>query len=366
MKNPYEVLGVEKDASAQDISSAYRKKALLHHPDRNPGDRLAEQKFREATEAYSVLSDPEKRLAHDVKAAEQDGPFGGFPGPGSQDFFNNMWGVNFDNRNPFNRAHHAGKDVEKEIELTVEESVLGTARIISTISGEHTACGRCRGQRSEPGTRKIPCTHCAGSGKAFFRAPTGIPHRQKCRPCDGHGDVPVRKCTACEGHGTIKSQREFTLKVPAGISDGQKLRLAGQGEAGDGGPPGDMYVTVKVIEGGRFSRKGNDLHTVVRVPFHVAMGHHGAAKPSFTIQGIDSKKYRIDLSSGFRPGETQFVIRGAGVGGISGTSRGNMHVVLHVEMPEAKTPRAAALIRELVDELSGPPSPVWSPPSPDD
>jgi len=365
MRSPYEILGVATDASAQDISSAYRKKALLHHPDRNPGDKDAETKFREATEAYSVLSDPEKRLAYDTKSAEQEGPFDGFPGPGSPDFFNNMWGVNFGNRSPFNRARHAGKDVEKEIELTVEESVLGTTKTISTMSGEQTACGRCRGLRAEPGSRRIPCTHCAGSGKAFFRAPTGIPNRQKCRPCNGHGDIPVRSCAECGGHGTVRTAREFSLKVPAGISDGQKLRLAGQGEAGDGGPPGDMYVTVKVVEGGRFSRRGNDLHTAVRVPFHVALGHHGASKPAFTVRGIDSKEYRIDLSSSFRPGETQFIIRGAGVGGISG-ARGNMHVVLHVDMPEAKTPRAAALIRELVDELSGPPAPRWSPPSPDD
>jgi molecular chaperone DnaJ len=365
MKSPYDVLGVGTEASAQEISSAYRKKALLHHPDRNPGDKAAEAQFREATEAYTILSDPAKRLDYDTKAAEQEGPFNGFPGPGSPDFFNNMWGVNFENRSPFNRARHAGKDVEKEIELTVEESVLGTIKTISTVSGGQSVCGRCGGSRAEPGTRKIPCTHCAGSGKAFFfQAPTGVPRRQKCRPCNGYGDIPVRKCTACEGHGTVRTSREFSLKVPAGISDGQKLRLAGQGEAGDGGPPGDMYVTVKVVEGGRFSRRGNDLHTVVRVPFHVALGKHGASKPALTVRGIDSREYRIDLSSSFRPGETQFIIRGAGVGGISG-ARGNMHVVLHVDTPEARTPRAAALLRELVDELS-PPEPERDPPSPDD
>ncbi len=361
MRSPYQVLGVDPDASDKEIALAYRKKALLHHPDRNPGDKSAEDRFREATEAYAVLSDPEKRLAHDARTAEQEEPFQGFPGPGSPDSFNNMWGIGFGSRTPNDQVRRPGKDIEKEIELTVEESVLGAVKTVSAASGTYVTCSRCSGGRAEPGTRKMPCTHCAGSGRAFFRRPGNV-ERQGCGQCAGHGDIPFRKCTMCEGRGVVRESCEFSLKVPAGISDGQRLRMAGKGESGIGGPPGDMYVTVRVADRGRFSRKGNDLFVIVRIPFYVALGHMGKTDIPFTVRGIDSREHRIDLSSSFRPGETQFIIRGAGVGGISG-DRGNLHVTLHVDLPEAKTPRAAALIRELVDELS--PS-AWSPPSPDE
>lgn len=358
MKSPYEILGVGTDASAQDISSAYRKRALLHHPDRNPGNKQAEAKFREATEAYTILSDPAKRVEYDAKTAEQDDG----PGPGSPDFFNDMWGTGFGGRGPFNRARHSGKDIEHEITLSVEESVLGATKVISFKDGEDVQCRRCLGRRAEPGTRKMPCTHCAGSGRSFFNPMHGGTTR--CDPCKGQGDIPVRKCTACDGEGTEKAVREFQVKIPAGIASGQRLRLAGKGEPGHGGPPGDMYVTVKLAEGGKFTRRGNDLHTVVRAPFHVAASHHGTLKTSFHVRGVDGREHKLDLSV-FRPGDTQFIIRGAGVGGMGG-ERGNLHVVVMVDMPEAKTPRAAALLRELVDELSPPPVTRWTPPSPDD
>lgn len=269
----------------------------------------------------------------------------------------------FENRNPVNRARHSGRDTEREISLTVEESVLGVTRTLSFENGEEVQCNRCSGTRAEPGTRKIPCTHCAGSGNSFFRDRRAQGH-QECRQCEGRGDVPIRKCSSCSGSGSVKSVREFSLKVPAGISDGQRLRMAGKGEPGNGGPPGDMFVTVRVKEGGRFSRRGNDLFLTARVPFYTAMGHLGATKPAFHVTGIDGRPHRIDISQGFKPGETQFVVRGAGVGGMSG-ERGSLHVVLHVDLPEVRTARASALARELVDELT-PLSERWSPPSPDE
>lgn len=368
MRSPYEVLGVEKNASAQDISSAYRRKALLHHPDRNPGDESAKAIFIEATKAYEILSDDGKRLALDMAESAASRPrrpgfsvgfdIHGMPVGG----FDFDGGFGFDNRNPVDRARRSGRDVEHEIALTVEESVLGATKVLSFNDGAEVQCTRCAGTTAEPGTRRIPCTHCAGSGRSFFG---GHERRgQACRQCGGRGDTPVKRCIACEGSGSTRSTREFSVKFPAGISDGQRLRMAGKGEPGDGGPPGDMFVTVRVREGGRFTRHGNDLHLVARVPFYTAMGHLGATKPAFHVTGIDGRQHRIDLSQEFRPGNTVFVVRGAGVGGMSG-ERGNMHVVLHVDLPEVRTTRASALARELVDELT-PLSERWSPPSPDD
>ncbi len=354
MRDPYEVLGVGRTASDAEINAAYRKKALLLHPDRNPGDRRSEEQFKEATRAYEVLKDPAKKLAHDLKSEERESPFpsagdGPFPGPGSPDFFNNVWGIGFENRGPVNRARRSGNDIESEVILSVEEAVLGTTKNIMSLTGEEVPCGRCSGTRAEPGTRRILCTRCMGSGKNF---PTHTAGTGKCRACNGYGETPSRRCTGCIGVGRVKSSREIALKVPAGISDGQRLRLAGQGEPGIDGPPGDMFVTVRVAEGGRFSRRGNDLHTVLTVSFHEALGHLGSDRSPITVKGIDGKEHMLDLSGDFRPGETQFVIRGAGVGGMDG-ARGNLYVVVQVGLPEVRTPRAAALVRELVDELAG-------------
>jgi molecular chaperone DnaJ len=359
MRDPYQVLGVEKGATKDEISSAYKKKALLHHPDRNPGDKMAETMFREATEACGVLSDEAKRLAYDMASA----PGGhGHPNANGDSFpwdvfqraggpFHNPFGGS-----PFGVPH--GKDVESTVQLTVEESVLGTKKKVLSPTRDERACDRCSGSRAEPGTRRIPCTACAGSGRSFFPSRAG--GRAKCGQCDGRGEIPIRQCGGCAGTGRVRVKREVLVNVPAGISDGQKLRLAGQGEPGLGGPPGDMYVVVEVVEGGSFTRDGNDLHMSVRIPFAAAMGHHGG-KPEFTVRGIDGREYRVGIPQSFRPGETQLLIRGAGVGGMGG-DRGNLHVVVHVDLPEVNSARAAALVRELVDELSG----GNGAPSPDD
>jgi molecular chaperone DnaJ len=363
VRNPYDVLGVGRDASAREVASAYRKKAILHHPDRNPGDVAAQAAFMEATSAYEILSDAEKRLAFDLADAESKRARQNvrFNININADDFEGAFG--FQNRNPVNRARHAGKDVEHEVALTVEESVLGATKVLSFEDGEEVSCTRCSGTRAEPGTRRMPCTHCAGSGKSFFGSFEGG-SRQTCSQCAGRGDIPIKKCSECAGSGSKRLAREFSVKIPAGISDGQRLRLAGKGEPGNGGPPGDMFVTVRVREGGRFSRRGNDLYLTARVPFRVAMGHLVSPRSAFQVTGVDGREHKIDLSKGFKPGETQFVVRGAGVGGMSG-ERGNLHVILHVDLPEVKTARAEALMREIVDELTLP-GERWVSLSPDD
>jgi len=353
VRDHYAVLGIGQEASDEEISAAWRKKALLHHPDRNPGDDGAGARFREAAEAYAVLSDPARRLAYDAERSPPRGDAG-------SDFFTDQGPFSFGHRGVRNRRPSPGADVEREVSLTVEESVLGATKTVMSEHENRAICPRCSGRRGEPGSRMVPCTHCAGSGRSFFQA-GGMPHRSSCKSCGGQGDNPISPCTECRGAGRVKTAHEYSVKIPPGVADGQRMRLAGKGEPGMGGPPGDMYVTVRIGQGGRFTRRGNDLYTTVRVPFHVAMGHLGTERLPCGVVGVDMRDHPLDLSGGFIPGETQFTVRGAGVGGLSG-ERGNLYVKVMVDLPETRGPRAAALLRELVDELSG----RWRYPSPDD
>ncbi len=363
MRDLYEILGVGPGATEKEITSAWRKQASLHHPDRNPGDNGAAERFRAAADAHSVLSDPAKRLAYDTERLRPRPP-------DPREFFTDHFGPPFGHQGVRDFGRHRrptpGADVEREVVLTVEESVLGATKTVMSEHEERVLCARCSGARSEPGTVKVPCTQCAGSGRSFFH--TGqFPMRGTCKHCKGNGDIPMIPCSGCGGSGRTRTAHEYSVKVPPGVADGQRMRLAGKGEPGVGGPPGDMYVTVRVAEGGRFSRRGNDLYTTVRVPFHVAVGHLGTSRWSCGVVGVDMREHHLDLSAGFKPGETEFVVRGAGVGGLSG-ERGNLHVKVLVDLPEARSPRAAALLRELVDELGGSsPAPrgAWHYPSPD-
>jgi len=361
----YEVLGVSKEATKEEIAAAYRKKVKANHPDLNLGDPGAEGRIKEINAAYGVLSDDGKRLAYDrANAPAQSVPSSEAAGFGSAfdyvTFVANGFRRSGFGGGPF-ESPVRGRDVEMEVTIAFEESVLGAFRKISSATGGLAQCLRCCGARSEPGTRKIPCPHCSGTGKSFYPGFGG--QSQTCKQCGGHGDTPMRSCSACSGTGKIRETREMTLKIPSGVEDGTRLRLAGKGEAGIGGSPGDLFVTVRVRESdGPFKRRGRDLFCESRVDFAAAACAIAGMEAKIKVRHIDGKDVEIRLPPEIRSGETILTVPGAGVKTAAGS--GGLHVLLHVEMPVIRTPRAAFLMRELLEELGvGGPRSV---PSPDD
>jgi molecular chaperone DnaJ len=351
-RNYYEVLGVAKDVSDDDLRKAYKALALKFHPDRNPGNKEAEAKFKEATEAYSTLSDIEKRRIYDLQSAPNPftrgsrAPWSPFESIDPSSIFEEFmrtpgFKVNTgDSLRDRMKNAMKGRDVEMDINITLEESVIGVTKEIKTSTDSNVTCEECKGTRARPGTRKFPCTACSGSGRNLYQG-----GNNKCRACQGHGDIPFNKCDHCGGKGTVKGTRNVSLKIPTGISDGQKLRLAGQGEFGNGGPPGDLYITVKVIEDDNFERKGNDLWTKCQVSLSDIV-KTGKTK----VKTITGDEISVQLPNGFTSGNTTLRIQGAGVKQ-HGSEPGNLYVILNLSIPAIKTARAKRLLEELVDEL---------------
>lgn len=351
-RNYYEVLGVAKDASDDEIRKAYKALALKFHPDRNPGDKGAETKFKEATEAYSILSDTEKRRIYDLQSAPSPfthgsrAPWSPFESIDPSSIFEEFMrspGFKVNSEDSLrNRMRNAmkGRDVEMDIIITLEESVVGVTKEVKTSTDSNVTCEECKGTRAKPGTRKFPCTACSGSGRNLFQG-----GNSKCKACQGHGDIPFNKCDHCGGKGTVKGTRNVSLKIPAGISDGQKLRLAGQGGFGNGGPPGDLYITVKVVEDDNFERRGNDLWTKCQVSLSDVV-RTGKAK----VKTITGDEISVQLPNGFISGNTTLRVQGAGIKQ-RGSEPGNLYIILNLSLPAIKTARAKKLLEELVDEL---------------
>jgi molecular chaperone DnaJ len=349
-RNYYEVLGVVKDAEADDIRKAYKAAALKFHPDRNPGDKEAEKKFKEATEAYSILSDAKKRQEYDIQSIPNPifnqrpqrpswSPFESIDPSSIFEDFMRTSSFTYDRARNIRNAMK-GKDIEIDIIITLEESVVGVTKEIKTHTDSEVTCGECGGTRAKPGTRRYPCTACSGSGKNLFQG-----GNNKCKACQGHGDIPFNKCECCGGKGTVKGTRNVSLKIPTGISDGQKLRLAGQGGFGNGGPPGDLYVTIKVTENEDFERKGDDLWTKCRVSLSDVV-RTGKAK----VKTVTGEEVSVQLPNGFMSGNTTLRIQGGGIKTRGGGS-GNLYVILNLDLPAITTARAKKLLEELVDEL---------------
>ncbi|MFA5203066.1 MAG: J domain-containing protein [Lentisphaeria bacterium] len=356
-RNYYEVLGVTKDVSDDDLRKAYKALALKFHPDRNPDNKEAEAKFKEATEAYSTLSDTEKRQIYDLQSMPNPftrgsrphgsrppwSPFESIDPNSIFDEFMRTPGFKVNTEDSLkDRIRNAmkGRDVEMDITITLEESIVGVTKEVKTSTDSNIMCEKCKGTRAKPGTRKFPCTACSGSGRNFYQG-----GNSKCKACQGHGDIPFNKCDHCGGKGTVKGTRNVSLKIPVGISDGQKLRLAGQGGFGNGGPPGDLYITVKVTEDDNFERKGNDLWTKCQVSLSDIV-RTGRTK----VKTITGDEVFIQLPNGFVSGNTTLRIQGAGVRQ-PGSEPGNLYVTLNLSVPAIKTARAKKLLEELVDEL---------------
>jgi molecular chaperone DnaJ len=325
----YEVLGVARDASDQEIKSAYRKLALKYHPDRNQGDTAAEEKFKQAAEAYAVLGDAEKRSRYDrfghAGVSGAAGAGGGF-NPDIFSDFSDILGdfFGFGGGGARRQGPMRGSDLRFDLEISFDESYTGSEKTIQ-IPREET-CTACNGSRSASGTPPDICSQCRGSGQLRFQQGFLIVSRP-CGQCSGTGRIVRNPCQTCRGTGRTTQDRRVTIRIPAGIADGQRLRLYGEGEHGVlGGPPGDLHVVVHVTPHPSFHREDDDLHIEVAVPFHVM-----ALGGEFTVD-TPGGPLTVDVSAG-TPSGTVKTFRGKGMPNVNGRGRGSFHVRLVVDVP---------------------------------
>jgi molecular chaperone DnaJ len=347
----YEVLGVSKDATKEEIKKAYRKLARKYHPDVNK-EPDAEEKFKEVKEAYEVLSNEQKRAQYDQFG--HSGPnmggghgFGGFDSDfgGFGDIFDMFFGGGSRRRDP--NAPKQGADLQYTMNLKFEEAVFGTEKDI-TIPKEVT-CDTCHGSGAKPGTSPETCPHCHGSGSLNQEqnTPFGrIVNRRVCHYCQGTGKYIKSKCTTCGGTGTVKKRKKIHISIPAGIDNGQQIRVAGQGEPGkNGGPSGDLYVVVRVEPHEFFERDGEDIYCEVPLNFaQVALGDEIEVP---TVHG----KVKLKIPAGTQTG-TYFRLRGKGIPNVHGQGRGDQHIRVRVVTPKNLTEKQKELLREF-NNLSG-------------
>jgi molecular chaperone DnaJ len=347
-RDPYEVLGVARGAQDAEIKKAFRRLARELHPDVNRHDPDAEEKFKEAAEAYEILSDPERRATYDRYGHDglRSGGFApNFEGFGSiSDLFDAFFGGGGFGGAAARTGPAQGGDIAVSAEVSLAEAAGGASVSLSFEAVER--CERCRGNGAEPGTPIVTCDRCAGAGilQAVSRSPFGQVVRQvPCDVCGGDGRIPEQPCERCEGRGREVRRRTLNVDVPAGIADGQRIRLAGRGHAGDrGGPPGDLYVLVHVAPDERFVRDGDDLVTVLDVPAPLAA--LGATLPVPALDGeVDA-----DIPAGTQPGEV-IRLRGRGMPRLRREGRsGDLRVVVNVVTPR----RLDAGQRELLEQLA--------------
>jgi molecular chaperone DnaJ len=351
-RDPYEVLGVPRDADERQVKRAFRTLARELHPDVNSHDPEAEEKFKEAAEAYEILSDAERRATYDRF---------GFEGLDSRGFASTAHGFGsfadifdaFFGGDPFGAAFGRGPgrvqggDVAVAVEVSLEEAARGTA--VDIAYDVVDTCERCGGSRAEPGTPVETCSRCGGAGRvrAVTRTAFGqLVREQACDVCGGEGRVPAEPCRECGGRGRRAVRRTLEVDVPAGIADEQRIRLAGRGHAGErGGPPGDLYVLVRVTEDERFVRDGNDLVTVLDVPAPAA-----ALGATMMVPTLDGEE-RIEVAPGTQPGAV-VTLRGRGMPTIGRGRRGDQRVVLNVVIPRNLSGRQQELLQELRDSLT--------------
>ncbi len=344
----YEVLGVGKSASDSEIKSAYRKLALQYHPDRNPGNKSAEDKFKEAAEAYSVLADDDKRARYDrfghagVSASTGGGPgfdpsiFADF-----QDIFGGLGDI-FGFGGGRRGGPQRGADLRYDLEIEFEQSAKGVETAIQIPRRE--TCETCKGSGAAPGSAPTTCPQCRGTGQLRYQQGFFTVART-CGQCRGSGKIITKPCTTCHGGGAVERTRKLTVKIPAGIATGQRLRLTGEGEAGTpGGPPGDLYVVVIVRDHEFFQRDGNDLHVVM--PVHFTMLALGG---ELTVPGIDSQE-TVKIPEGTQTGTT-FKVRGKGMPDVSGRGKGDLLVTVQASTPKKLTKDQKKLLEQLAETL---------------
>jgi molecular chaperone DnaJ len=345
-KDYYEVLGVNKDASDDEIKKAYRKLAMKHHPDRNPDNPKAEEHFKEAKEAYETLSDGQKRAAYDQyghAAFEAGGmgggsPFGAGAGAGGFDFGDIFGDIFGGARGGAGRnSPHRGSDLRYNLEITLEEAARGAQKQIRIPTMED--CETCKGTGAKPGTSATTCQTCAGHGQVrmqqgFFSI------QQTCPRCHGSGKQISSPCTSCHGAGKVKQHKTLEIKIPAGIDTGMRLRHSGHGEAGsNGAPSGDLYVEIHIRPHNVFQREGDDLHCEMPISFSTAALGGEIEIP--TLDGKASIKIPAETQSG-----KVFRLRGKGIKGMRTNSHGDLNCHVVVETPSNLTERQKELLRE--------------------
>ncbi|MDP2242012.1 MAG: molecular chaperone DnaJ [Burkholderiales bacterium] len=340
-KDYYEVLGLNRDASAEDIKKAYRKLAMKHHPDRNPDNPKSEERFKEAKEAYEVLTDASKRAAYDqyghagVDAAAGAGAGAGFGN--FSDAFGDIFGDIFGGGRQRSNVYR-GADLRYNLEVSLEDAARGTETRIRIPAMEE--CQTCHGSGAKPGTSPTTCATCGGHGQVrmqqgFFSI------QQACPKCHGSGKVVASPCAACNGAGRIKQHKTLSVKIPAGVDEGDRIRLSGEGEAGvNGGPSGDLYVVIHIKAHAVFQRDHNDLHCEMPISFTAAALGGEIEIP--TLDGYAKIKIPAETQSG-----KVFRLRGKGIKGVRSSSHGDLMCHMVVETPVNLTARQKELLAEL-------------------
>jgi molecular chaperone DnaJ len=350
-KDFYQVLGVPRDAAPEDIKKAYRQLALKHHPDRNPGSKEDEEKFKEAAEAYSVLADGEKRSVYDRFG--QDGlrgqGFSGFDPSVFEDFediLGNFFGFSFGDlfggrsRGRGGARRSRGHDLAVEIEIGLEEAAAGFEKEIKLSRAE--TCPVCHGSKRRPGTQAAACPTCGGHGQVRFQQGFFTMART-CPRCQGAGQINASPCESCQGKGHVREKRSIKVRIPPGVDDGSRLRLVGEGEAGDEDmPAGDLYVVTRVRKHPFFERDGNDLTCEINVSFTQAA--LGARIEIPTLEGNEVLK----VPAGTQPGDV-IRVKGKGVQDVSGRRKGDLFVKVIVRTPDKLSAEQKALLAKLAE-----------------
>jgi molecular chaperone DnaJ len=340
----YEILGVAKNASDDELKKAYRKLAMKYHPDRNPDSKEAEEKFKEVKEAYEMLSDEQKRAAYDRYGHAGVDPnagmgAGGMGGAGFADAFGDIFGEIFGGaaRRGGGPQVYRGADLKYTLDISLEQAANGFDTEIRVPSWER--CDVCHGSGAKPGTHPKTCHTCDGSGavrmqQGFFSV------QQTCPTCHGSGKEVTDPCAACDGVGRVRKNKTLQVKIPAGIDDGMRIRSAGNGEPGvNGGPPGDLYVEIHLKPHGIFQRDGDDLHCELTIPFTTAALGGELEVPTLTGRG------QITIPEGTQSGKT-FRLRGKGIRGLRASYPGDLYCHVSVETPVRLSEEQKKILRQ--------------------
>lgn len=357
----YEVLGIKKGASEDEIKSAFRKKAMEFHPDRNPGDKSAEEKFKEVNEAYGILSDPKQkdkydRFGHagvDPNAGFGGAGFGGFGGGagGFEDIFGDIFGGMFGGAGGYAQQRRTGPqrgaDLQKGLRIKFEEAVFGVKKNIQITKTVN--CEGCKGTGAAKGSGKKTCPTCSGSGeiRSTQRTPFGqFVNVQPCSTCDGSGEVVEDPCKACNGKGKVRKQVKIAVEVPAGVDNDSVISIKGQGEPGrNGGPSGDLYVVISVEPHKLFKRDGNDLWLEIPITFDQAALGADIVVPTL------KEKVSYKVPEGTQP-DTIFRLRGKGVKSIRSSRTGDLYIKVNLEVPTRLNSKQKTMIKEIGESLT--------------
>ncbi len=350
----YELLGVQKGATADELKKAYRKKAVQYHPDKNPGNKEAEEMFKKVSHAYEVLNDPEKRAAYDrYGPAAFEGAGAGMRGAGGMgggfhdpfDIFREVFGQSAGGGGIFEEMFGGGSrdgsrdgaDLRYDLEITLEEAARGVEKEISF--RKNVTCERCDGSGAEPGSKRITCPTCRGAGQ-IRRSGGIITFTQTCPTCGGIGTKVEKPCTACRGEGRVPKTTKLNVRIPPGVDTGSRLRSSGNGEAGvAGGQPGDLYIVLSVKEHELFERQGEDLFCEIPIKFTLATLGGTIEVP--TLSGKATLRIPAATQSG-----TTFRLRGKGIPSLRSGNPGDQLVRVHVEVPTSLTPEQRKILED--------------------